>query len=136
MNELRYTLAPDGPTDRALLPILTWLLEQNGVQCAIQSRIIEPLPIPKKPDSLRLSPLAWRMKYSLEYFPCDLLFVHRDAEREPSTKRSAEVEEACQELAELQVLPVICVVPVRMTEAWLLIEQQAIRNAAGNKNGR
>lgn len=136
MNELLYTLAPDGPTDRALLPILTWLLEQSGVKCAIQSKIIEPLPIPKQPDAPRLSPLAWRIKYSLEYFPCDLLFVHRDAEKESPDKRNTEIEEACRELTEIQTLPVICVVPVRMTEAWLLIEKQAIRYAAGNKNGR
>lgn len=35
MNELRYTLLSDGPSDRALLPILTWLLRQNGVTGAI-----------------------------------------------------------------------------------------------------
>ena len=29
----------------------------------------------------------------------------------------------------------ICVIPVRMTEAWLLIDEKAIRIAAGNRNG-
>ena len=28
MQELRYTLLADGSSDRALLPILTWLLRQ------------------------------------------------------------------------------------------------------------
>lgn len=35
MKELRYTLLSDGPSDQALIPILTWVLVQHGVQCAI-----------------------------------------------------------------------------------------------------
>ena len=30
---------------------------------------------------------------------------------------------------------VVCVVPVRMQEAWLLIDEAALRRAAGNPNG-
>ena len=30
---------------------------------------------------------------------------------------------------------VVCVVPVRMQEAWLLIDEAALRKAAGNPNG-
>jgi hypothetical protein len=33
-------------------------------------------------------------------------------------------------------LPVVCVIPVKMTEAWLLIDEKAIREAAGNPKGR
>jgi len=36
MKELRYTLVTDGSSDRALLPILTWLLRENGFSEAIQ----------------------------------------------------------------------------------------------------
>jgi len=32
-------------------------------------------------------------------------------------------------------LPYVCVVPVRMSEAWLLLDEFAIRQAAGNPNG-
>lgn len=35
MNEIRYTLLSDGSSDKALLPILTWLLRLHGVECAI-----------------------------------------------------------------------------------------------------
>jgi hypothetical protein len=31
---------------------------------------------------------------------------------------------------------VVCVVPVQMTEAWLLFDESAIRLAAGNPNGK
>ena len=30
----------------------------------------------------------------------------------------------------------ICVIPIRMTEAWLLFDENAIRKAVGNPNGR
>jgi hypothetical protein len=40
-----------------------------------------------------------------------------------------------QELS-LPLPPLVCVVPVRMTEAWLLFDERAIRRAAGNPNGR
>ena len=30
---------------------------------------------------------------------------------------------------------VVCVVPVRMQEAWLLIDEAALRRAAGDPNG-
>jgi hypothetical protein len=30
----------------------------------------------------------------------------------------------------------VSIVPVRMTEAWLLFDEQALRRAAGNPNGR
>ncbi|HLK61600.1 MAG TPA: hypothetical protein VKU00_33945 [Chthonomonadaceae bacterium] len=69
-------------------------------------------------------------------FPCELMFVHRDAEREPREIRIAEIHRARAEVRELENFPVICVVPVRMQEAWLLFDEVAIRQAAGNPNGR
>ena len=38
----------------------------------------------------------------------------------------------------LEGMPVrhVLVIPVRMTEAWLLIDELALRRAAGNPNGR
>jgi hypothetical protein len=132
--ELRYTLVTDGPTDRALIPILTWLLQKQGVQCAIQPEWADlgRLRVRKK-----LS-LAERMRWSIALYPCDLLFVHRDAEREPRQKRYAEIMQAVNELQRDHgvATPAVCVVPVRMQEAWLLFDMQAIRRAAGNSTGR
>jgi len=65
------------------------------------------------------------------------LFVHRDAENEPYKIRIAEIEKAIQEVrTSLAVFPMVCVVPVRMQEAWLLFDEKAIRRAAGNPLGR
>ena len=50
-------------------------------------------------------------------------------------ERLAEIEESLKE-ARVAQKPVVCVIPVRMTEAWLLIDEAALRRAAGNPNGK
>ena len=46
-----------------------------------------------------------------------------------------EIRESLEQCA-IGTLPVVCVVPVRMQEAWLLIDESALRKAAGNPQGR
>ena len=64
-------------------------------------------------------------------FPCDISFVHRDSENRPPNDRKAEIGAAIAGVGH----PYAPVVPVRMTEAWLLSDQHAIRAAANNPNG-
>ena len=71
---------------------------------------------------------------SVELYPCDLLFVHRDAESAPIEEREAEIRKALEK-SSVDSVRVVCVVPVRMQEAWLLIDEAALRRAAGNPNG-
>ena len=63
MDELRYTLVSEGSSDVALLPILDWLLIENGVRCAIQPAWadLSVLPLPDRPK------LADKMRVSLDY---------------------------------------------------------------------
>jgi hypothetical protein len=132
MKELRYTLLSDGPSDRALLPILTWLLREQGVDYAIQPDWADLRRLPSPPRTL-----GPRIKIGLELYPCDLLFVHRDAERFPHQTRVNEIRREVAEIAEIAAIPpVVCVVPVRMQEAWLLFSEAALRRASGNPNGR
>ena len=51
--------------------------------------------------------------------------------------RELEVQEALAELGKSRkpVSAALCVIPVKMTEAWFLFDVLAIRNAAGNPNG-
>jgi len=66
-----------------------------------------------------------------------LLFVHRDAEEEQREVREAEIHKAVAESGNrVRVPPLVCVVPVRMMEAWLLFSESAVRRAAGNPNGK
>ena len=131
MTELRYTLVTDGSSDIALIPILTWLLRENGVAHTIQS---EWADLNRVPHSKRRR-LEDKIYWSLELYPCELLFVHRDAEREPRENRVSEITTAIQRVV-ISVPPRICVVPVRMQETWLLFDEPAINHAAGNSSNR
>ncbi|NOK61282.1 MAG: DUF4276 family protein [Chloroflexi bacterium AL-W] len=130
MRELRYTLLTDGPSDRALQPLLEWLLQANGVQCAIQGMWADLRRLPHPPEGLSL-----RIEKAVALYPCDVLFVHRDAERESRQKRIDEIHTALEEIEASIDIPVVPVVPVRMQEAWLLFDVVAIRQSASNPNG-
>lgn len=64
----------------------------------------------------------------------DVLFIHRDADRAGADARYTEIAEAVQQAGCANHW--IGIVPVRMTESWLLLDEAAIRRAAGNPNGR
>lgn len=130
MQSLRFTLVADGSSDRALLPILVWLLRQHFGRIPLQPELAELRHLHNPPRTLRD-----RIKMSVDLYPCELLFVHRDAERTPIERRAQEIREAliqCQQ----DIPPVVCVIPVRMQEAWLLIDEAALRKGAGNPQGR
>ncbi len=119
-----YTLVADGTSDAVLLPILTWSLKQAGI----------PQVAPQMPDFSRLPPqrnTEDRLRTVLELWPCEVLFVHRDAEAQSSQLRREQIANALL-WAPVRHIPVV---PVRMTEAWLLADEFAIRSAADNPNG-
>lgn len=77
--------------------------------------------------------LAAKMRESIRLYPCDVLLVHRDAEKE---SRETRIEEIATAIRHCSIpTPYVCVVPVRMQEAWMLFDENAIRLAAGNPNG-
>jgi hypothetical protein len=133
MCELRYTLVTEGSSDAALMPILHWLLKENGVDGAIQG---EWADLGEAAIQERIS-LSVKIREAVRLYPCDFLFVHRDADRASLEHRRSEIESAVSDaLGSRSKLPHVCVIPVRMQEAWLLFDETAIRHAAGNKNGQ
>jgi hypothetical protein len=118
---LTYTLLSDGSSDRALLPVLQWLL-RAGSGRDFQSQWADLRRLRRPPKTL-----PERIQAALDLYPCDLLFVHRDAESEGWERR---VEEIRQHLRVPADQTVVCVVPVRMQEAWFLFDERAIRLAA------
>lgn len=129
---MRITLVSDGSSDRALIPLIRWLLSQHGAGPALDVRWADFQFLRARPSSLRE-----KIVRAVELNPCDLLLIHRDAENQPIEDRKQEIAEAIEELeAEgLFDVPSVCLVPIRMTEAWLLIEELAVRRAAGNPAG-
>jgi len=136
MKEIRYTLVADGPSDAALIPVLAWLLREHDAGTAFVPQYADFRGLAEPP---RRGDNENRIKQSLILYPCELLFVHRDAEKQPPSLRRREIETAIASLrskTKEAVPPCVCVIPVRMTEAWLLFNEQVIRRASGNPNGK
>jgi len=115
------------------MPILAWVLQQHLPRAGIQGEWADLRRLPKPPPRSRMPE---RIRLSLDLYPCDLLFIHRDAENAAPEKRISEITGALQEVqAEIQLPPTVLIVPVRMLEAWLLFDLRAIRRAAGNPHG-
>lgn len=128
LTPLTFTLLSDGSSDRALLPVLRWLVQQSSSRDFVgQWADLRFLRNPPK----RLSE---RIETALALYSCDLLFIHRDAEGESRDARVTEIRGHLDELGSPQ--PAVCVIPVRMQEAWLLFDEGAIRSAADNPRGR
>ena len=116
-------LLGEGTSDRALMPVLRWVVERATPA---------PFTIEWVPSArLSMGPrLVDKVRGALQVQPCDLLFVHRDADNLRPEVRTEEVHSA------VGAHPHVAVVPVRTTEAWLLIDEAAIRAAAGRVSGK
>ena len=125
MRVFSCTLLADGSSDSVLMPLLRMLLGLH-CPCAVDLQFAEGL-------SAATSPLDHQLKLALDNYPCDLLFVHRDAERDAPLLRTQQIDRARSSAGMTQRL--IPVVPVRMTEAWLLVDEAAIRAAARRPQG-
>ncbi len=126
-SPLRYTLVSDGTTDRALIPIIDWVLLSIA---ELGERGIESQWADLRGRD-RDRGLAGKITAALHHYPRELLFVHRDAEASERAiwqQRQEEIRKAM----EAHPVPYVCVIPVRMTEAWLLIDAEAICKAADN----
>ena len=132
MSSLRFTLLTDGSSDRTLLPILTWLLQQSGVTADVTGQWANFSFLRQRPNELHE-----RILSALDLYPCELLFIHRDAEGQGRAARVSEITQALNTicLRHQMDVPAVFVIPVRMQEAWLLIDEHAIRRAAGNPAG-
>lgn len=125
---LRLTLLADGSSDACLLVLLRWLVGAIAEHVQIEPAFANLGCLEDPPKQLHA-----RIQKSVDLYPCDILFVHRDAEGQSPDDRIDEIRVAI-ETASVQDRWVP-VVPVRMTEAWLLIDEDAIRLAASNPNG-
>lgn len=117
----------DGPSDLPLARVLEDLSSDVGELIALTA--IDPRLMPRR-DATVAGRLASLRENRIEF---DLAFVHRDAEREPAESRRAEIASGAEAAGVTE--PVVPVVPVRMTEAWLLLDEQAIREVAGRPSG-
>ena len=123
MQRFTSTLVAEGSSDQALVPMIEFVLDEH---CGVPHVTTFAQDLPS-------GPLRTRIAQALILHPCDLLFVHRDADREEVSLREDEIREAVRSSG---ASTAICLIPVRMTESWLLVDEVAIRRASGNTSGR
>lgn len=93
---LRFTLVGDGSSDRVLLPILSWLIRDLIGEIPLEAQWADLGPLDPAERTL-----TRRVRKALNYYPCHILFVHRDAERVDATEaRVEEILQACAGLDE------------------------------------
>lgn len=111
-RQITYALVADGGTDRTLVPIVEWAIHRLDPEV----EILEPEFRKRKGP----------VKDFLEAYKTGamIVFLHRDAE-------SASLATRLEEFKEVVRADIVPMVPIRMTEAWLLIDGPAIAAAAG-----
>lgn len=131
MKEIRLTLIGDGSSDKALIHVVKWLADDlfpkvpNKITYADFRHLHRP---PRKED------VKGQLDCAKEYYPYDLLIYHRDAESNHINRVSERKTEIFKSLENIDSNCVVCIVPVKMMETWLMINKEAIKKAAGNRN--
>lgn len=126
---VRFLLVCEGSSDGALVHHIRALLIKHGATEADGSPYHSGTPLSEK------------VKQGLELSGSpDLLFIHRDADDHRNTatagpkKRYEEIVDAVQSTSHSDRY--VRIVPVRMTEAWLLVNASEIRRVAGKPDSR
>lgn len=132
MSTVLLLLIAEGTSDRALIHVVRWLAGQHLPGVDVLAESVDWSRAPKRGKGL-----AAKIDTAVKLYPDhDLLLIHRDADAEDGRPaRVREIEDAVGELSPATCPRYVCVVPVQETEAWLLIDEQAIRNAAANPTG-
>lgn len=123
MTRVTFVLLREGPSDDGLIPHLRSLLVSAGCTEAAG-------------DSRRYTGKVGDKLQSLvdEDSEFDLVFVHRDSDADDPSERALEVAEA--HALHSEFLPnLVPIIPVHETEAWLLVDEQQIRDVVGRPNG-
>ncbi len=131
MKELRYTLLADGGSDRVLLHTIDWLISDLLPKIPVQGNFADFSGYKQPPP---FNKLDQRIEAAILQYPCDIIFVHRDAEAETVENREIEIRGFWEKASQTSQRKLIPIIPVRMTEVWLLIDLNAIKPAAGNRN--
>lgn len=120
----RAVLLADGPSDEPLGRHVALIAQRHGLNLDVvvpDLRRLDPSPGRRVADRLESI-----LKIDDDFA---LVIVHRDAEAQDPQARYDEVEHGVAAIrADLPALPIV---PVRMTEAWLLVDEAAIRRVAG-----
>lgn len=125
---VRFVFLQEGSSDTALVRPLEDLCISAGAR-----EVVGMTPDLSLLPTGRPRTLAARMEAVLTLEPsANVLFVHRDSDSRDPQPRYDEIREAG---AGLSVKPV-CIIPVRESETWALVDESLIRSVSENPRGR
>lgn len=126
---ISYLLIGDGGSDRALKHVIDWSLNQHSNE-DFSGDFADAALI-----NTHGRQVSCRLRACREFYDNrDLIFYHRDSEKMSAEVRLDEILRGAEQ-ADFRTTTVP-IITVKMTEAWLLIDESAIRRAAMNPNGR
>lgn len=119
----------EGSSDSGIATHIRRIAAEQGHSALITDPLVARLPPP--PRKTVASKLQAVKDLGGAY---DLVVLHRDADREGREPRLAEISAAARKV--MPEVPHVPVIPIRMTEAWLLLDEAEIRRVAGAPNGK
>lgn len=131
MKSIRFTLIADGSSDKVLMNIIKWLLDDLFPKLPNYGNYCDLRMLQKPPKKYEV---IEQVKLAEQYYPFDILFYHRDAESNSNSIVEERIAEVKKQLEEVYHPKTIFVIPVRMMESWLLFDEIALKKAAGNRN--
>ena len=132
MDRLTYTLISDGSSDTTLMHIINWSLRDLYPNLPIDPHYADFNPLPQKPSQ---GDVQKRIEIASKYYPFDLCIYHRDAEKNERDILDMRTTEVLNKLNDETRKKVVCIIPIKMMESWLLTDEKAIKFAANNPNG-
>jgi hypothetical protein len=120
----RLLFLGEGSSDEGITVHIERIADECGVPAVVTAPDMNLLRLPDRSVAGKLTAIR---QLGADF---DLLLIHRDADRAGRSERVAEIRTAVEKvMPDHRWVPVI---PIRMTEAWLVLDEQLIRNVAGN----
>jgi hypothetical protein len=119
----------EGPSDSGIAAHIRRIAAEHGHTAFITDPLVQRLPPP--PRRTVASKLQAVKDLGGIY---DLVVLHRDGDRDGRGPRLAEIGAAARKV--MPDVPHVPVIPIRMTEAWLLLDETEIRRVSGAPNGK
>ena len=131
-NKLTFTLIGDGSSDKALINIIKWLLNDKYPKLSIVSQFADFRGYRNPP---RRSDILAQIEFARIYFPFDMIIYHRDAEQTDRNFIDIRKREIFDSIIDNEMAgKIVSIVPIVMMESWLLFDEASIKKVAENKN--
>lgn len=121
-------LMSEGTSDKAIIPILQWLMQTHFPTSNDNIQRVNFYKFPKQ----MVHTLEDKLRVIHREFDFDLLFIHMDADNTTLDSRVQLIRERVEHVRGSHEGKHVPVIPVQTMETWLLVDEKAIIEAAGN----